>query len=253
MRQLLPYPAPDVDVLATYAADARPARPDRPWVLLDMVASADGAMTVDGRSRGLSSPGDRLVFHSLRVLADVILVGAGTARAERYGPPRLPEDAQRARVAADRPPQPTLVVVSASLHFPDDQPFLQAGAPRPTIATVGTADPAQRAALAERADVLVAGEQALDPAALLRALRSQGHEVVLCEGGPTLNGALAARGLIDEVCLSVAPLMVSGPAGRIVDGPQLAAPATMTLDRALEEDGTLFLRYLVGAPAGVSR
>lgn len=244
MRQVLPRAIDDVDPAAVYAADARPAPPGRPWVLLDMVASADGAVSVAGRSGGLSSPGDRAVFHGLRALADAVLVGAGTARAERYGPTRLAPEVVERRVAAGRAPQPELVVVSASLAFPDDQPFLGDAGGRAVIATVRDADPDRRAALGARAELLDVGDHAVDLSLLLATLAVRGHRVVLCEGGPTLNGALAAEDLVDELCLSVAPLVVSGSAGRIVEGPALPTPQDLVLDRVLEQDGSLFLRYV---------
>lgn len=244
MRQVLPHPIDVVDPAAAYAADARPTPPDRPWVLLDMVASLDGAVSVGGRSGGLSSPGDRAVFHGLRALADAVLVGAGTARAERYGPTRVPPAVVARRVADGRAPQPELVVVSASLSFPADQPFLTAAGAPAVVATVVDADPVRRAELAGRTELLDVGEGSVDPGRLLSALAARGHRVVLCEGGPMLNGALAEHDLVDEVCLSMAPLAVGGAAGRILEGPALDPPHPFALDRVLEEDGVLFLRYL---------
>lgn len=244
MRQLLPEPLDDVDPAATYAADDRGSTRSRPWVLLDMVASLDGAVSVEGRSGGLSSPGDRAVFHGLRALADAVLVGAGTARAERYGPTRVPPEVVERRLAAGQAAQPELVVVSASLSFPDDQPFLAATGGRPVIATVAAADPARRAALAERVELVDVGDDAVDPVRLVAALGHRGHRVVLCEGGPTLNGTLAEHDLVDEICLSVSPLAVSGTAGRIVHGPPLDPPHRFALERVLEEDAVLFLRYV---------
>ena len=107
------------------------------------------------------------------------------------------------------------------------------------------ADEARRAELAERAEVIVADDDRVEPAQLLATLADRGARVVLCEGGPTLNGGFLAAGVIDELCLTVAPLLVGGRARRAIEGPALDAPVAATLDRVLEEDGSLFLRYVV--------
>ena len=139
------------------------------------------------------------MFHALRALADVIVVGAGTARAERYGPPRLPDEVVAARRGDGRPGQPELGV---------------------------------------------------DPARLVAALAERGHQVALCEGGPTLNGTLLARDLVDELCTTVAPLAAGGTAGRIVSGAAPDGPRRFVLDRVLTEDGSLFLRHVRLRDAG---
>lgn len=226
MRQLFPIPVDDVDPLACYASDERVGAP---WVLINMITTADGATAVGGRSGGLGGPADKKVFAAIRSVADVILVGAGTVRAENYGPP----------------PAPTrLAIVTSSLALaPDARVF--SGDVRPTVVTTSKADATRRAALEKVADVIVAGTSHVD----LRAALSNFEGVVLCEGGPSLNGQLMADGLVDEVCLSLAPLLASGESARIAHGPELKQPVRMQLMRVLEEDGMLFLRFLSDASA----
>ena len=245
MRQLLPHPLDAVDPEAVHAEASRPAPPGRPWVLLNMVASVDGATAVDGVSGGLGGDADRRVFRSLRAAADVILVAAGTVRAEGYGPPRTSPEQQAVRVERGQTPFPRIVVVSRSLDLDPGAPVF-AAAPEPVLVLTGEdADPDRRAALAEVAEVRAAGGEGVDPVAALRLLAELGHGTVLCEGGPTLNGALLDADLVDEVDLTVSPQLVGGDALRLVAG---ARPTTRRLALAhLWHDGDddlLFARYV---------
>ncbi|MGQ0617976.1 MAG: pyrimidine reductase family protein, partial [Acidimicrobiia bacterium] len=229
-----------------YQADDRPAPAGRPWLLVNMISSLDGAVALDGRSGGLGSPGDRRVFAAVRALADVVLAGAGTVRAEGYRPPRCAPAARDARVARGLSPAPRLAVVSGSLELSPTAPWLaDADADnRPIIFTARTSPADRRRALEATADVLVAGDEQVDLAAALGRLGQRGARVVVCEGGPVLNAGLAAHGLVDELCLSLAPLLVGGCGTGIVNG-DLGAPTSLRLARLLEEDGALFARYVV--------
>jgi riboflavin biosynthesis pyrimidine reductase len=169
------------------------------------------------------------VFAAIRSLADVILVGAGTVRAENYGPPRVP-----ARLA----------IVSASLDLaPTAKVF--SGGYRPIVLTASDADPTRRQALEAVADVIIAGDTRVD----IRAALAHLSGVVVCEGGPSLNGQLINEGLVDEMCLTVAPLLVSGDSARIAHGPAPAQPRRLQLRHILEADNCLFLRYINDASA----
>lgn len=247
MRQLLPRARKDVDPAALYAADERPAPADRPWVVLGMIQSADGAAAVDGRSGGLGGDGDRQVFRAVRGIADAILVGAGTARAERYGMVRCSDEVRAARLERGQAATPRLAIVSGSLDLPADLPLFEADE-KPLVVTDGSAPAGMRSVLARRAEIITAGDGTLDLPTALRALRSRGIETLLCEGGPTLNGELLRHGLVDELCVSISPLLVGGSAMRIVHG-QDARALDLDLRGVLEQDGLLFLRY---ARAGVS-
>jgi riboflavin biosynthesis pyrimidine reductase len=224
MRQLLPTPVDPVDPLAVYGD--LPAAPGRPAVRLNMIASVDGATTLAGVSGGLGGRADQALFAVLRSLADVVLVAAGTVRAEGYGPSSTP-----------------VAVVSRSLRLDWAAPFFTDQLARPLVVTVAGAPPDRLARAAEVAEVLVAGERDVDLAAALAALGERGHRAVLAEGGPTLNGQLAQAGLLDELCLTLSPRLVGGDAKRILDGPPLPAAAGLRLCSLCEQDQFLFLRY----------
>jgi riboflavin biosynthesis pyrimidine reductase len=241
VRQYLPEPLERIDVLEALWAERRVAPPGRPWILANMVASLDGAATVAGRSGALGGPADREVFLAMRSLADVVLVGASTVRAERYGPIRLDDRATAMRVAARRGPG-RIAVVSASLDLDEDLPLFEDDPP-PVVVTHAGADPSRRAALAARAEVLDAGTTSVDPAHLVTALADLGASVVLCEGGPTLLGQLQAADLIDEWCVTLAPVSVAGNAPRIAHSAS-ETTCDLHLDRVWEADGALFLRHL---------
>lgn len=221
MRQLLPVAADGVDPADVYAD--LPVVAGRPAVRLNMIASLDGAATVGGRSGGLGGPADHRVFAALRELADVVLVAAGTVRAERYGPSKVP-----------------LGIVTRSCALDLDAPLFTKGA-RAIVLTVATAPPVAVAAAREVADVLIAGERSVDLGVALRLLGDAGYRNVLAEGGPSLNAQFAAADLVDELCLTVAPYLVGGDARRILTG----TPVDMTrfgLHTICEDSGYLFVR-----------
>jgi len=185
------------------------------------------------------------VFRAVRALPDAIVVGASTVRAERYGPPRPNGAVRAARRARGQAPAPRLVVVSASLDLdPSLGLFGDPEAP-PVVATTEHADDAAVARLAEVAEVVRLPGDRVQPDALLAHLAGAGVGVVLCEGGASLNGQMVAAGVVDEWCTTVAPLLVSGEAGRVARGAAPAAPERLALRRVLgDDDGYLFLRYL---------
>jgi riboflavin biosynthesis pyrimidine reductase len=240
---------PGADPLGLYRDAERPARPDRPWVLANFVAGVDGAISVEGRAGGLSSVTDKVIFRLLRSLADVVLVGAGTFRAERYAPSRLADDLREQRIARGQAPVPPIAVVSRSLDLDLDAPVFTSGEARTLVVTTQASDPATRARAADVADVVVAGESTLDPAAALRCLRERGHGVVLCEGGGQLNAELLAAGLLDELCLTVSPRIGGDPSRIVADHPRI--PLTgLHLAHVLADRDELFLRYLTEQPDG---
>jgi riboflavin biosynthesis pyrimidine reductase len=208
-----------------------------------MVASLDGAITIAGRSGGLGGEADRAMFFALRHVADVILVGAGTARAEDYGPTRANDAVRTARVARGQAELPRLAIVTRSLDLdpgarlfgdPDNQPY---------VITNRNAPADRVAALAEVAEVVQLGDDEVDLVATLERLRRDGAGVVTCEGGPALNGDLIAHDLVDEWALTIAPLLVSGDAGRSSRGP-LPDPRRFELARLLAAEGELLGRWV---------
>jgi riboflavin biosynthesis pyrimidine reductase len=242
MRALLPAPVEDVDVHAFYADHWL----DDGGLRVNFVASADGAATEDGLSGGLQTPGDNRVFAALRDLADVVVAGANTVRAEGYSAITVSPHRQGIRQRHGlRSTLPT-AVISRSLRLdPADELFVGAPADAPTIVlTCAAADPAQRAGLERVADVIVCGDETVDFAAAQVALRERGLTRVLCEGGSILFAQLAAADVVDELCLSLTPLLAGPGARRVVAGePWADAPIPLALAGLLEEDGALFCRY----------
>ena len=243
-----------------YAYPAAGTRPE-PWLRANMVASADGAASLAGRSGGLSGAADRLVFSVLRSLADVILVGASTARVERYRPVAGREI--WAALRDGRAPTPPIAVVTRELGLDPDGPLL-AGAPpeaRTIVLTTAAAPAARRAAAARHAEVIVAGPDRLTPATIIGALAERGYRRLLTEGGPSLLTQFNEAGLLDDLCLTISPVLEGGWAGRIHAAPAAAdqggpagpgaaagpgTAARLRLAHVLEDDGSLLCRYLRG-------
>jgi riboflavin biosynthesis pyrimidine reductase len=219
------------------------AYPDQLWVRANMIASVDGAITVDGRSGGLSGPADRLVFAVLRSLADVIVVGAGTARAERYRQAQPAELWQRLR--AGRPPAPPVAVITRRLDLDLTGPLFGPGPARTIVLTTGLA-PEQRLAAAGRvADVIVTGQDNVTAAAAVDALAGRGHRKILVEGGPNWLGQLTAERLLDELCLTISPVIEGGQsAERVTQSTSRAELTGLRLAALLEDDGFLLSRYV---------
>jgi riboflavin-specific deaminase-like protein len=221
-----------------------PPGEERPHVYLGMVASADGAAVVDGRTRGLGGEADRAAFRRLRETCDVILVGAGTARSEDYGPPRAPEDVVERRTARGLAPRATIAVVTGSGSLDPAARLFSDPTYRPVIVTTERADVSELEAVA---DVVRCGRDDVELAAALAVLHDRGATRVLCEGGPTLNGALLREGLVDELFLTLAPTLVGAAPLRIVEA-ELAGPVDVELTELRHHDGELLLRYRVDRP-----
>jgi riboflavin biosynthesis pyrimidine reductase len=252
VRQIYPTEAAltDSGIAARYACPD-PAEGSAPWVRANMVTSTDGAATLQGRSGGLSSEWDRQLFAMLRAITDVILVGAGTARTERYGPVRPQTEGRRwAWLRAGRTPSPPIAVVTRLLDLDPDS-ALVADSPedaRTIIITTELAPPERRAAAARTADVVVAGETMVDIGVALDLLGERGHRRILAEGGPHVLSEIAAAGRLDELCLTVSPLLAGPDAGRILQGEPLpggASPLPLTPAHVLADEGYLFCRYLL--------
>ncbi|MEU1972898.1 pyrimidine reductase family protein [Microbacterium sp. NPDC019599] len=221
------------------------ALPDRDEtrVRMNFVESADGAVTLRGRSGGLGGETDRAVMEVMRTLCDVVVVGAGTVRAEGYGGLELSEADAAWRRERGLAPQPRLAVVSRSLGLtPDDEVFTDA-VTRPILVTRADAPEERRSALAEVADLLVCGRASVDLAAMLREFAALGLTQVLCEGGPHLFGSLLEADLVDEVCVTLAPRFVGGQAGRIVRGAPEADRRFELARTFADDEGFVFLRY----------
>jgi riboflavin biosynthesis pyrimidine reductase len=227
----------DATIVEHYRSGTGPS-----WLRVNFVSSVDGAATVDGKSGGLGDDADHRVFDILRRLCDVVLVGAGTVRTEGYGPMILDDASVDTRVALGLKPQPVFAIVSGTLDLDPKSPIFEKAPVKPIIVTTASADPLRLERLGYLADILVCGEGELDAGAMVAALRERGLGRIHCEGGPSLFGSLLAANLVDELCLTVSPLLAAGDSGRIAHVP-LDTPRRMSLAGVLRSDDTLLLRY----------
>jgi riboflavin biosynthesis pyrimidine reductase len=225
----------DSGLAALYSAEG-------PVVRVNFVASVDGAVELDGFSEGLSGAPDKRIFGLLRMLCDALLVGAGTLRDEGYRPVGLSAERRSWRGAHGLDPYPTPVVVSARLDLDPATDFFAKAPVRPLVLTPEKG-PAAPAGLDDVAEVVRIGDTEVDLPAALVLLRERGLAQILCEGGPRLFGSLIAADAVDELCLTVSPLLAGPGAGRIVLGAP-TPPRRLTLRHALEADGALLLRYV---------
>lgn len=231
-----PLSTTPVDIAGAYAW------PDGRWTRAMMLTTLNGAIAgTDGLSGSISSDTDRLIFDETRRLADAVLVGAGTIRAERYNPMRAKPEYQDARAAAGLKPAPVVVIVSHSLDLPWQDGLFHESAQRPIVLT-DVHDPSSPALLTarENADVIEVAD--LGAAAMIGALHARGLNRIVCEGGPKLLTELIAADLIDEYDVTVAPIL-SGQGYGIVNGP-LAAARRLRLARATAAEGFIFAKYL---------
>lgn len=212
-------------------------------VRMNFVSSADGAVTLGGQSGALGGDTDRELMQVLRAMADVVLVGAGTVRAEGYGGLKVDHGDVEWRRARGLDDQPALAVVSGGLHLDPADAFLTDAVRKPVIVTTDAAAAVAGGRFESAATVMACGEDDVDLAAMLDGFARRGWTQVLCEGGPHLFGALLEADLVDEVCVTLAPRFVGGDAGRIVQG---AAEADRRFELAgvvTDDEGFLFVRY----------
>jgi len=239
------------DALAPYLRVDRSRPRNECWVTGHMVAGLDGTASVDGRVGSLSTTPDQALFRRMRQLADIVMVGAETVRRERYGPVSLTEDAQAQRRQKGQSPTPALAVVSRSLSL-DWTARVFTDAPehaRTHVITCAAADPLRRAEAAGCAELIVAGQDRVEPATALQALAERGHRVVLCEGGPTWLGQLVAAERLDELCLTISAVMGGDPLPVSLTPPG-AGLSRFELKNAMIDGQTLFLRYERQPPVG---
>ena len=240
LQRLHPDPAQTTaaEAAGAFREAAATAPADRPYVALNFAATADGRISIGGRSGPIGNEADRELFHELRVQADAVMAGAGTVGTERYG--RLIRDPGRRerRSEAGLDPDPLAVVVSERLSLTSDIPLLQDPDSRVVIVTSSDT---------ELEDVRAQVDYLRSPIApALSTLRElHGIQVLLCEGGSVLAGALLRARLVDELFLSVAPKLAAGTGPTVVSGPPIDPPAEMELMSAHEAGGHLFLRYRI--------
>ncbi|WP_207343848.1 pyrimidine reductase family protein [Arthrobacter sp. E3] len=222
-------------------------RAGTPWVSFNFISSIDGAASVEGRSGQLGNAWDQRVFSLLRQSADVIVVGAQTIRSEGYGGELLSKTAQKWREENWLSAHPPLAIVSGTLNLDTDLEVFQNTPVRPLILTLESAPKERREALSEVAEVITVGTDSMDVPLVISELAARGFTQIHSEGGPTLLGTFAAAGKVDELCLTISPMLVGGSAGRIASGPaveHVSVAAGMTLTRIMKADSMLFLRYV---------
>jgi riboflavin biosynthesis pyrimidine reductase len=213
-------------------------RPDRaePMIRVNMISSLDGAATLEGKSGTLGNPNDQAVLGYLRLHADVLLVGANTVRVEGYSDELVDDAGARRRQQEGLAARPRLAIVSSSLDLPDR---VFAGRGEPVIVITHERAPDRWSTVA---DVIRCGDDRVDLAAARAALHDRGLTQVLSEGGPHLLGGLSAAGLVDELCVTISPLLVGPGPSRITAGPpDRLRPATLL--HVLTDEELLFLRY----------
>jgi riboflavin-specific deaminase-like protein len=254
INRLLPpgSPATAQEIVEGFGLHAEAA--PRPRVLLNMVSTIDGRATIGGRSGPIGGDADRELFHALRTVVDAVMVGGGTARAERYGRLVREDSARELRRARGLREEPLACIVSGRLALGADIPLL--ADPRARVAILTSSQASIEASESEDATRIEAQidyiratiEGRLDlPAALVQLRERFAVGTVLCEGGPHLNTQLLAAGLVDELFLSLAPKLAGGDATgeslRILAGMELDPPPELELLGALEHESHLFLRY----------
>jgi riboflavin biosynthesis pyrimidine reductase len=233
--------------------DRRAGASGRPYVMLNMVSTIDGRVTIAGRSGSLGNRADRALFHGLRGAVDAVMAGAGTVKAERYGR-IIPEQSQRGlRVKRGLTAEPIACVVSGRLSLPEGIPLLAEPAAHVVILTASLASLPASGARIEY--VRTEREGTIDLPAALGELHDRfGVRTLLCEGGPHLNSQLLAAGLVDELFLSLSAKLAGDAADglpplRVVAGADFDPPIELELLGARESDSQLFLSYGVRASA----
>ncbi|HEY0259897.1 MAG TPA: pyrimidine reductase family protein [Lacisediminihabitans sp.] len=232
-------PLSDEQLLELYS----PGGSTRPMVRANFVSSIDGSATAFGLSGRLGAPADKRVFDLLRRLCDVILVGAGTVRAEGYGAMRLGHDAESWRLAHGLAAQPAFAIVTRSLRL-DPSSAVFADAPvRPLVLTGASADPERRASLSAVAEILDCGETTVDMGTMVERLAARGLTRIHCEGGPSLLGDLVSADVLDELCLTISPSLEGGAGARISRATSPMELRRMTLDHVLLSGSMMLTRY----------
>jgi riboflavin biosynthesis pyrimidine reductase len=226
----------------TYPEDLRAC-----WVRGNMIVSLDGGATDDGKAGGLAGRGDRAVFSLMRHAADVILVGASTVRIENYSGAQLPVAARQARQRRGQAEVPPIAVVTRSGDLdPSALLFTRTEVPPLILTSARTVEDTRSrlGAVAEVIDASGADPNSADPAVILTVLGERGLVRVLTEGGPLFLGSLIENGLMDELCLTVAPILVGGASKRIVTGLGHVHTKMRRAHLLADDDGYLYTRYV---------
>jgi riboflavin biosynthesis pyrimidine reductase len=219
--------------------------PETPWLRANMIGTLDGAATgPDGVTESINEPADNRVFATLRALADVVLVGAGTVRAEGYRAPRVNPPLLPGRRERNQAEHPALAILTRTGRLPvatltdDPAPWVFTTPGNTELAHLRRHLPAERLHVHEGTNV--------DLATVTATLTGAGLVQQLTEGGPRLLAQLVMAGAVDELCLTWSPVLVGGPAQRILSTVAwLGPPVTLSLAHLLHADGVLIGRWIV--------
>jgi riboflavin biosynthesis pyrimidine reductase len=239
LNRLRPGPLGEVEAAQVYSYPTGDGR----YLRVNMVSSVDGAAVLAGRVGALTGPADQRLLLELRSLCDVLLVGAGTVRAEGYGPIRPVAELVDRRRDEGQLAAPRLAVVSRGIDVDLGSTAFTQAVERPILVTTELADPERVTRARQVADVLVAGERTVDMGLATELLLEQGLRRMLSEGGPHLLAELYAADLVDELCLALSPLVACGEGARLTAGAALPQPHRVHLASVLEGEEFLFLRY----------
>jgi riboflavin biosynthesis pyrimidine reductase len=210
-------------------------------VRANMIAALDGAAAFEGRTKAMSDTADQTLLAYLRACSDVVLAGSATVAAENYGPVKFREELRQRRTAAGLAEVPRLAVVTGRGVLSPGLRIFE-GEQRPLIVTPGRTAK-DRPQLAELGDVVIAGEDVIEPGAMVNALRDLGLGRVLCEGGPYLLSTLIDADLVDEMCLTVTPYLAGSQPTTPQPTSSLLTPTRLALRHVLQRNDLLYLRY----------
>jgi riboflavin biosynthesis pyrimidine reductase len=224
-----------------------PSDRDGIWLRANFISSVDGGATAEGTTAAMAGPGDKLIFNLLRELADVVMVGAGTVRIENYSGARVSAGQRQRRQARGQSEVPQLVIVTKSGRLDRDLGVFTHTEVPPLVLTCTTAADPTRRVLSDLAEVVDCSRDdpaEVDEAAMLAALTARGFRRILTEGGPMLLGSFVQRGMLDELCLTIAPYLVGGLARRIVTGPGQLLTEMRCAHVLTDDAGFLYTRYV---------
>lgn len=237
----------DIDLnqlLETYITDKRNHPSGSPWTMLNMISSKNGLATYNGKSGPLGGPADKALFRTLRGLADVILVAAGTVRSEEYSVPIISEKTAQIRGRLHKAELPTIVVISNSLDLDPFSPLFTSVNYRPAILTSTSSPKHKEEELRAVADVFSTTGDHVNLAEAIPYLGKSYGPLILVEGGPNLNSQLVELDLFDELCITTSPIVSSDEGSPSITTSAHYDQNEMTLDRILEVDSFSFKRYL---------
>lgn len=242
IQQLFPNSLTSIDLDFAYSLDE--SFENLPFLRINMVSSLDGVTVIDGKSESLSGPADKAVFRTLRQMSDVILVGAETFRVEEYRPINFDKSTINKRLARGQKGNPPIAIVTKNAHLDFDSPLFNSSQVRNIILTSdqGAKNIRGNNKFKDSAEIVVCGEEEVDLKYAKSELGSLGYNHILCEGGPSINAQLLALDVVDEVCLSISPVIVQGKGLRIFEGDELKVPSRFQTTHIFQGDGFIFLR-----------